>query len=127
MLTLLSAASLECNHQLPSNNSNCNYSGNGDNSNYDDASHSNGGFAEADTDCVAEREWMRMIDEEACKGIVSAATRSGTGTISRSHMLLQRSRDRRGATHDVNALPDVDCESAKIAAEKTNDLPLMRW
>ena len=108
-----SAASLECNYPRPSNDSNDNYNGNGDNCMRDDPSHTNGGIADADTECVAEREWMRMIDEDACKRIVRALTRSSTGTIARSHILLRRPRDRRGVTHHVNALPDGDCEGCQ--------------
>ena len=91
--------------------------GNGDNCKRDDPSNTNGGFADADTESVAEREWMRMIDEEACKGIAGTSTRSGTGTIARSHVLLQKLMPSQMET----------ARGAKIAAEKTIDVPLMRW
>jgi hypothetical protein len=75
---------------------------------------------------VAERRWIWMIGEAAWEGIVMTSTRSSTARMARTFSCRVLRID--GVFRRM--LIPSEAETAKragTAAEKTNEVPLMRW
>ena len=83
------------------------------------------GFVDVDEDGVAERSWMWMIGEAACEGIVTASMQSSTARIARMFSCGVLKID---AVFRMMLMPSEAeaARSAGTAAEKTNDVPLIR-
>ena len=78
-----------------------------------------------DAEGVAERNWMWIIGEAACEGIVTASIRSSTARMARTFSCSMLKID--GMFRRM--LMPSEAETARCAgtaAEKTNEVPLMR-